>query len=467
MPGRLHELRTRLTLWYTSVLAGLLLLFGVATFTLLDRGLRENVDASLRSVAVSIAESSRETARAGTNLEMMLDALLGPGAGGLFALLDPRGRPDPRLAPRERLPLSTTALRNAERGEETFESIALPGAHAPVRLLTWPVMSGGRLEQLVQVTASLDEVEAARRRFLLILAGLAPLALAGAAAGGWWLAGRALAPVDRIAETARRITAEDLSRRIDTPATADEIGRLVAVLNDMLARLEGAFATARQFSADAAHELRTPLTILKGELEVGLGATPASEEAHGVLASCLEEVDRLIALVEDLLFLARADAGVAENPRQRIDLGEVLDDAAPAIQALADRAGVGLGLHPATGLVVCGSAPQLLRVVLNLADNAIKYTPRGGRVDVALRADGESAVLDVSDTGPGIAPDDQRRIFERFYRGDPAHGRGGTGLGLALVRSMVQVHGGRVTVESPPGGGSRFRVTLPRAAVAA
>jgi heavy metal sensor kinase len=468
MLGRLHELRTRLTLWYTAVLGGLLLVLGVAAFTLLDRGLRENVDGSLRSVADTIAESSRETTEAGTNLQMMLDALLGPGAGGLFALLDPRGRPDPRLSPRarERLPLSATALRNAERGEETFESIALPGVRAPVRLLTWPVMRGGRLEQLVQVTASLDEVEAARRRFLLILAGLAPIALAGAAAGGWWLAGRALAPVDRIAETARRITAEDLARRIDAPPTQDEIGRLVAVLNDMLARLETAFATARQFSADAAHELRTPLTILKGELEVGLGTTPPTEEHHGVLASCLEEVDRLIALVEDLLFLARADAGVAETAHDAVDLGEVLDDATPALRALAERAGIALDIRSASGLVVRGSVPQLLRVLLNLVDNAIKYSPRGARVAVQVRGEGDRAELEVSDTGPGIAPEDRRRIFERFYRGDPAHGRGGTGLGLALVRSIVEVHGGRVACESRPGSGSLFRVTLPRVAAA-
>jgi heavy metal sensor kinase len=469
MLERLGELRTRLTLWYTTLLAGLLLVLGVAAFTLLDRGLRANVDASLRSVAVTIAESSRQTARSGTSLERMLDAFLGPGAGGLFALLDPRGRPDPRLAPRsgDRLPLSTSALRNAEHGQETFESIALPGARAPIRLLTWPVTSGDRLEQLVQVAASLDAVEAARRRFLLILLGLTPVALAGAAAGGWWLAGRALAPVDRITATARRITAEDLARRIDPPGTSDEIGRLVAVLNDMLARLDAAFATARQFSADAAHELRTPLTILKGELEVGLAAAPEGDEPHRVMASCLEEVDRLIALVESLLFLARADAGVAENPHDPVDLAELLGDAQPAMQALADRAGVALVLHPADGLVVRGSAPQLLRVLLNLTDNAIKYAPRGGRIDVAIRPDGDRAVLEVKDTGPGIAPEDERRIFERFYRGDPAHGRGGTGLGLALVRSIVRMHGGEVTVDSRPGAGSRFVVTLPRAAGAA
>src|SRR5262249_12783303 len=327
------DVRSRLTLWYTSVLAALLVLLGVTAVVFLDRSLRQNVDASLRSVADAIAESSRDTARAGPSLEDLLDGLFTPGAGGLFALLDPRGVPDPRLAPRtrERLPLSATALRNADQGTETFETIPLPGVAAPIRLLTLPVTNGGRVERLVQVAASLDTVEAARHRFVLILMALAPLALLGAAAGGWWVAGRALAPVDRITETARRITAEDLARRIDAPASQDEIGRLVGVRTAMLPRLERAFVTARQFSADAAHELRTPLTILKGEIEVGL-RTPASDpETHRLLASCLEEVDRLIAMVEDLLFLARTDAGMADPPREPVDLADVLEDAAPAI----------------------------------------------------------------------------------------------------------------------------------------
>ena len=460
-----YELRTRLTLWYTSVLAGLLALLGLAALALLDSGLRDNVDASLRSVASTIAASSRDTIRAGTNLESMLDAVLGPGAGRFFALLDPRGRPDPRLAARAResLPLSTLALRNAERGEETFETITLPGARTPVRLLTLPITSGGRVEQLVQAAASLDEVDAARRRFLLILAGLAPLALAGAATGGWWIAGRGLEPVDRITETARRITAEDLARRIDSPATEDEIGRLVAVLNDMLARLERAFATAQQFSADAAHELRTPLTILKGELEVALGTATVDGGTHRTFASCLEEVDRLISLVEDLLFLARADAGMAERPQAPVDLVDVIEDAEPALHALGERAGVDVTVATTPGLIVRGSMPQLLRIVLNLVDNAIKFTPRGGRVDVVLRPDGDHAVLEVRDTGPGIAPEDLPHLFERFYRGDPAHGRGGTGLGLALVQSLVEVHDGEIAVDSVPGRGCVVRVRLPRA----
>ena len=238
-----------------------------------------------------------------------------------------------------------------------------------MRLLTFPVMDDGRLRHVVQVAVPLAGVEAARSRLLSTLLGLAPLALGAVAAGGWLLAGRALAPVGVMVETGRRIGAEDLSHRIESDDRDDELGRLAAVLNDMLARLERSFATARQFSADAAHELRTPLTILKGELEVARRVPERPEEYRRVLESCEEEVDRLIALVEDLLFLARADAGAVARPLERVNLAAVLDDVAPALHAVAERGGARLEIRRAGDVWIRGSAPMLFRVVLNLADN--------------------------------------------------------------------------------------------------
>jgi two-component system, OmpR family, sensor kinase len=459
------SLRWRLTLWYTATLGGLLVLLGATALVLLDRTLRANVDASLVSVARTVAASSEQAAPPGSDLGGVLGALLGPAlAERFFQLLDPLGRPDPRLsAPRRpELPLTPDARQNAATGRETFETLTAPGiGPGPVRLLTFPVLEDGRLVHLVQVAMPLAGVEAARRRFLLILLALAPLALAGVTAGGWVLTGRALAPVDEMVAAARRIGAEDLSRRLATDNRDDELGRLSAVLNDMLARLERSFTAARQFSADAAHELRTPLTILKGEIEVALRSAPGPAESRRVLESCREEVDRLAALVEDLLFLARADAGAVDRPLEPVDLALVIDDVAPALRTLAERAGVAFVSSHAAAVFVQGSAPILFRLVFNLADNAIKYAGAGGRVDVALGAHDRDAVLEVRDDGPGIPPADQARIFDRFYRADPARTRGGAGLGLALARSIVQVHGGRITVESTPGEGSRFRVVLP------
>jgi heavy metal sensor kinase len=456
-------LRTRLTLWYTALLSGMLALLGAAAVTLLDRGLRDNVDASLKSVARSIAES----ARSGPNLDQALDTLFGPIlAERFYRLLDPFGRPDPRLAPRGRtqFPLSPEALRNAEHGQDTYETLQLPGVSvAPVRLFTMPVIERGRIIHFVQVAMPLDTVESARSRFLFILLVLAPLALGGAGVGGWFLARRALAPVDIMVETARKISAEDLSRRLDTPERRDELGRLADVLNDMLARLERSFVAVQHFSADAAHELRTPLTILKGELEVASRAPQSEEEYRRVLTSCLEEVDRLSALVEDLLFLARSDSGHVSLPQTPVNLAEVLNDITSALSALAEEAGVTCTIAPALPAWVRGSEPLLFRLVFNLGENAIKYTPAGGAMTISLKTDETWISLEVSDTGPGIAPEEQERIFDRFYRGDRARSRGGAGLGLALARSIALVHNGQIGVASTLGQGSCFRVSLPLA----
>ena len=442
---------------------GLLLVLGGTAFVLLDRGLRANLDDSLESVAKTIAASSREGG--GPNFADALESMLGPAvAERFFQLLDPFGRPDPRIAPRLRwtFPLSSTALRNAEEGRETFESIQIPGVSGgDVRLLTLPVIEGGRLVHFVQVATSLERVDQARSRFLLVMLSLAPLALAGAALGGWFLAGRALSPVDAMVLAARRISAEDLSMRLAGAGRHDELGRLAEVLNDMLARLERSFTTARQFSADAAHELRTPLTILKGELEVALHTAALDAQGREMVESCLEEVDRLTALVEDLLFLARADADVVPLQRAPVDLAALAREAEPALRVLADRAGVALTIHAARVTVVNGSEALLLRVLFNLAENGIKYAGSGQRVDIDVSGDSVEARLEVRDSGPGIASEEQERVFDRFYRADPARERSGTGLGLPLVRSIVRLHGGEICMTSAPGNGSCFLVRLP------
>lgn len=469
------SLRARLTLWYTALLTGMLVLLGAAAFILLDRGLRDHIDASLKSVAVSIADSVRRPPE--RDLGAALDALLGPfgplGSGPasrFFRLLDPFGRPDPRVVPRTRLqfPLSPEAQLNARQGRETYQTITLPpafnegdGRGSPVRLLTLPVIERGRMIHLVQVAMPLESVDMARSRFLLILLGLVPLALGGAGVGGWLLARHALAPVDAMVNAARAIEAEDLSRRIEAADSADELGRLAAVLNAMLARLERSFAAVRHFSADAAHELRTPLTILKGEIEVALRSPPTPDEYRLVLVSCLEEVDRLSALVTDLLFLARSDSGTMSVASTPVNLTAVLRDVCAALGALAEPSHITLKTDAPTELWTRGSQTMLFRLMFNLGENAIKYTPASGTVTLTLEPQGTQAQLSVTDTGAGIAPEEQRHIFDRFYRTDPARSRGGSGLGLALARSIVLAHEGRIGVDSRVGRGSCFTVLLP------
>jgi heavy metal sensor kinase len=445
----------------------MLALFGGTSVVLLDQGLRKNLDASLYSVARTVAQSVRQPSSFGPGIEDSLQSMLGPElAERFFQLLDPFGRLDPRLAPprRSRLPLSVEALRNAARGQATLETVPIdPRSGKALRLLTFPVVANGSTVNIVQVAMSLENVNAARSSFLLILFILAPVALTGSALGGWFLARRALAPVDAIVEAARRIEAEDLSKRVPVLPAEDELGRLSAVLNDMLARLERSFGAVRRFGADAAHELRTPLTILKGEIEVTLRSLPARDETQQTLASCLEEVNRLNSVVEDLLLMARMEGNALSALPSRVDLAEVLHDAAPALSELAARAGNQCTVAPAVPLWVEGYESLLFRLVFNLAENAIKFTPSGGTIEVTLvQADG-SAVLQVEDNGPGIAPEAQEHIFNRFYRGDPSREGSGTGLGLALVRAIVELHQGQIHLSSELGKGSCFRVTLPLA----
>jgi heavy metal sensor kinase len=466
MIGRPTTLRGRLTLWYSGILTAMLALLSATSVILLDRALRNNVDDSLSSVARAIAESVRRPSFFGPDIEETLQSMLGPElAERFFQLLDRYGQPDPRLVPprRSKLPLSAEALRNAEKGEATFETVGLRApSEKSMRLLTWPVVRNNATVNIVQVAMSLQNVEATRSRFLLILLILAPVALAGSALGGWFLARRALTPVDAIVETARRIEAEDLTQRIPL-SSDDELGRLTAVLNDMLARLERSFGAVRRFSADAAHELRTPLTILKGEIEVALRSSQAPAEIQQTLVSCLEEVDRLNSLVEDLLLMARMEGNALSARPSRVNLAGVLEDAAPALNELATRAGNICRVVAAPPLWVEGYDSFLFRLVFNLAENAIKYTPKGGRIEVTLESQNGSAVLQVKDNGPGIAREAQEHIFDRFYRGDPAREGSGTGLGLALVRAIVELHQGQIRVSSAPGEGSCFRVTLPLA----
>ena len=442
---------------------------GATSVLLLDRGLRQNVDDSLDSVANAIADSVQRPSFFGPELEDYLQSMLGPElAERFFQLLDPLGRPDPRLLPRTRskLPLSAEALRNAERGQATFETVRdQPGSEKSFRLLTLPVVKNSATVNIVQVAMSLENVEASRRRFLLILLILAPVALTASALGGWFLARRALTPVDAMVEAARRIEAEDLTQRIPAPSGEDELARLAAVLNDMLARLERSFVAARRFSADAAHELRTPLTILKGEIEVALRAAEAPADIHRTLASCLEEVDRLNSLVEDLLLMARLEGNALSALPKPVNLAEVLEDVAPALTELAARAGNLCTVAATPPLWIEGYDSLLFRLVFNLAENAIKYTPSGGKIEVTLEQD-HSAVLQVKDNGQGIAPDAQEHIFDRFYQGDPAREGSGTGLGLALVRAIVELHHGQIHLASDVGKGSCFRVTFPLAPAA-
>ncbi len=316
-----------------------------------------------------------------------------------------------------------------------------------------------------RIVAARDErpVRETLRTLAVILAAGIPCAIGLALAGGYVLAGRVLAPVGAMADTARRITAESLGARLPVDDPRDEFGQLAGVFNDTLARLEGAFEQLRRFTADASHELRTPLTGLRSVGEVALHRSLTVQGYRDVIGSMLEEVDRLTRLVENLLLLTRAAAGRIPLTPTMVDLGQLVTSVCDGLRVLAEDKDQTLSVDAAGILVRC-DAGVLRQGVTNVVYNAIKYTPPKGEIAVTVTSGTTAdAVIEVRDTGPGIAAEHRDRVFERFYRVDDARSResGGVGLGLAIARWAVEANGGRIEVRSAPDRGAVFRIVVP------
>ncbi|HXG93670.1 MAG TPA: ATP-binding protein [Blastocatellia bacterium] len=340
---------------------------------------------------------------------------------------------------------------------------AVVTALAPLRVNTWPASNQDGVFFVV-AGQSTKELHQAQKQLLTLLAISCPLALALAGLGGFWIAKNAFKPVERLTRAAERIGRGKLSERVEEPHTKDEIGHLAATFNEMIGKLEQAFQRERQFTAYASHELKTPLAILRGDIEVALRRDRTPEEYKQVLASNLEEIERLTRLTDDLLTLARSDAGEQVLEFEPVRLDQLAEEAHAYITPLARSSSVALEYDaPPSPIIIEGDQKRLKQLLVNLLDNAIKYTPAGGSARLALAVENSSALIQVSDTGRGITSDALPHIFERFYRrGDPRDARAsGFGLGLAISKWVVDAHGGSIDVESAPGHGSRFTVRLP------
>lgn len=364
----------------------------------------------------------------------------------------------------EDLPLDTAALQRASAGNLVIEEQEY--LDLPIRSLYYPLERLGPLHarHVLQIAAPLQGRNQILARLGRILAAVTVLLGLATFGGGWWLARRMVKPVSEIIDQAESVEAQTLDRRIDAHADILEYARLVGVLNTMLGRLNRAFEAQRRFTADASHELRGPLTALRGEVEVALRRDRDAAEYRRVLASALQEVERLSQLAEDLLTLARSDAGVMEPRVQRTDVEERAEQVFRHLQRQAAAKDVALELQ-VDGETEAVLDPGLLDQLLwNLVDNAVKFSHSGGRVEVKLKGDADGLEIRVADTGPGLPPDDLDRIFERFYRADESRTydreTGGTGLGLAIVRAIAEVHGGRVEARNRPEGGAEFIVAM-------
>ena len=457
----LRSIRLRLTLWYVVLLAVILAGFSAGIYLTLRHNLYGNLDDSLTTRANDLMPLvSYDGARPTLSPNVSTSS---PDVGEQFVrVYDASGAltfDDSGQA--GTVPADVEALQRALSGKSSTRKASVDGE--PFRVLVVPIEQGGRVAGALEVGRAADDVSDALRSLLLILGVAYPVTLVVASFGGIFLAGRALTPIDKLTRLARRISAGDLSQRLDLRLPDDEVGRLARTFDDMIARLEDAFRRQRQFTADASHELRTPLTAIKGQVEVALARPRQPDAYREVLQGVNEQVDRLIRLVGSLLTLARADAGQIPIALEAVSLPELVAAAVEQVRPAAQQQEIDLVLDAGPPITLRADEDLLLQLLLNLLDNALKNTPAGGRVVAGWRIIGSQAELWVRDTGVGISPEHLPHIFDRFYRADPARSRaeGGAGLGLSICRWIVEANGGSISVESAPRQGSAFSVRLP------
>jgi heavy metal sensor kinase len=480
------SIRWRLTLWNILALAVVLLGFGALVYALLtqiheriDRALRARVDHALQRVDESLhaeLEILQQDRLMASDLKKRLRywiyefqehekifCVVYDSAGKVYHRTEQLAEDSVPPAP----PVKPGETRYTE------ETVPIIGRQ---RFLTSRQRLGGK-DFIVLLMASLAEVDHERKevgqereevnhqfgQFLAVLFGSVPAALVLIGGLGYFLARKALAPVDELRRLTQEISAERLNRRLPIANPTDELGKLTATINAMIARLERSFAEIRRFTADASHELRTPLTAIRTETEVALGKSLTTAEYHHLLGSILEECERLARLTDQLLTLCREDAVKTPLVRQPVDLPRLVNTVVETMQPLAQVKNLSIDTKATGPLCIQADETRLRQVFYNLLDNAIKYTPEGGQIEIQLAQRDRTAVISFRDTGVGIPPEHLPHVFDRFYRVDKVRSReqGGTGLGLSIVQSIVTAHGGRIEMTSSPGQGTICTVTLP------
>jgi two-component system, OmpR family, sensor kinase len=461
--------RTRLTLVHQAVIVVVLTLTALAAYWTLSREVHAQLDAALLALAETEVGMLPEMPGQPVTVHEAVPAGAPPSFERLDRLLQIVGT-DGQVLARSRnlgaahLPMSRELLERLTAGDIVFETVHNFGSE-PIRMVSLPAQGRGNV-RAVQVAGSLDDVNHVVETASVLFGGMAATLLLAVGAAGYLLTRQALHAIDDVIQQAHGIGDASLAQRLPHPGTQDEIGRLVLTLNEMLDRLEHSFDAQKRFTADASHELRSPLSRLRTELELALRRPREATAYVAALESSLEEVERLTLLVEELLALARLDAGRDPGPPDTESLFTLAQEAVDRQQNAATARGVRIALlygeFPMRALVARGPA---IVALANLLDNAIKFSPCGGLVTLQLGIDGEHAVFSVGDDGPGLQADELPYVFERFYRGAAARADAvpGTGLGLALSQAIVHAHGGSIEATSRAGGGALFVARMPLA----
>jgi heavy metal sensor kinase len=344
-----------------------------------------------------------------------------------------------------------------------FETVKVPGRNTPFRVASVRVPIDEKIHCIVQMGIRMSRTRKTLINFRQNLLTVIPIVLVLGSIGGWFLARRSLSPIAQITEKTRRITASNLGERLRPRGTGDELDHLILTLNEMISRLENSFMRISQFTADASHELRTPISAMRGEAELVLSKPRPIEEYQRVLANNVDKLDFLTRMINDLILLSKFDSDKAALEMVPIKLNELLVNLWELFGVLAEQKGVELSIGELDEAKVMGDQTRLQQLFTNLIDNAIKFTPSGGRVQTSLRKDGQFARVSIKDTGIGIPEEEHERVFERFYRVDKSRVRttGGTGLGLSICGWIAKAHHGEIELESEVGKGSDVIVSLP------
>jgi signal transduction histidine kinase len=449
------SIRLRLTAWYVLTLGIALAAVGLALVLVFRATMERQLDDDLAGRAMQVAASIQADS-GGLTLQGQGDESLVAG-GEFVGLYDRTGKLlDSSAAP----PKAAAAIASFAAGSSTARSGTVTSGAERLRLRALPVNDGGVLATLV-VVRSLAPIDSAANQLLGILGLVLPVAVAIAAVGGYFLAYRALRPVEQLRRAAEDYGATDLSRRLAPEKLRDdELGRLARTLDAMLDRVAAAVEQQRRFTGDASHELRTPIATILADASLSLERARSAEDERATIVRIESEAARMARILEGLLVLARSDAGSPATRSEDVDLRSLLEASASRIASRAAERGVPLETRVDGALVVADRDSGLERVFDNLLDNAMRYSRTGSEIVIAaVERDGMARVT-VSDHGPGIAPDERTRVFERFHRGHGAGGAG-AGLGLAIARAIVDAHGGRIHAAETPGGGATFVVELP------
>lgn len=471
----IRSLRARVTCWYVGLLAAALVVFGSSLYfgfkRYLDSSMEESLAAEARSVAQTFVSELENKGPAWMSVE--LSESYPPENGEHYIRIS-------------RLNAAGDYQLLYQSADARDLAVASPHAIAPdyqrnprlriesgnhnqkIVLYSLPYSLPSGNQYLIETGAPRGEVDQLLRNLLTILLILTPLVLFGAAIGGYLMMSQPLKPVVSLTQKAERIGIVELGERLPVIQTGDELERLSHALNRMISRLEDALAHNRRFSADVSHELRTPLTILRGELEHVIQIPNSGTEIAESVGSALEEIERLAKIVESLLTISHLDSGGAGIEFNRFDLQEMVRTTAEQMKLLADEKQITMTSDSLDPVYSFGDESRIKQVLVNLLDNAIKYSREGGHVITSVRAENKIAVLTVKDDGAGIPADAIPHVFDRFYRAEKARPRGtaGAGLGLSIVQAICRAHGGSVSVTSVEGAGTTVEVRLPGADLA-